>query len=391
MELGILENFRLLDSGWAGEIELEMRKRPSSVRIVCPFIKLQTALRFLKPVSPSTLEVITRFDLNGFSACVSDIDALERLLSAGAKVRGVRGLHSKMYLFGSSAVMVTSANLTEAAMFRNREFGFLAADAGIISLCEDYFNSLWHQTSKDVTLGDLDNWRETLSKARYLQKTSKEPLPDYGETIKSESPFLATQPATASEIPLQSFVKFFGRSADRSDLSVSISDEVQRSGSHWACTYPTGLRPRQVQDGAVMFMTRMVRDSDYRIYGRAIGHKHTPGDDDATAGDIEARPWKERWSHYVRVQRPIFIAGPLSAGVSMAEMMDDLGPAAFASTYRNLAAGQGNTNPRRAIMRKAAMELTPQAFAWISSRLDDAILRHGALDISGPEFDKPHP
>lgn len=384
-----LENFRLVDSGWAEEIDREMRFRPAALRIICPFIKLATAKRFLNLAAPKTIQVITRFDLNSFNAGVSDLEALETLFLAGARIRGIKGLHSKMYLFGSSSAIVTSANLTEAAMFRNKEFGFCAGEPDIVSHCNDYFTVLWSKTKKDLALDQIGDWAKELASVRTTPVLPTVGLPDYGELVELESPFVSGQ---ATSGPLQSFVKFFGRADNRAELSMEIGQEVTRSGSHWACTYPTGKRPRQVQDGAVMFMARMMLDrSDYRIYGRAIGRKHKPGIDDATPGDIAARTWKTDWSHYVRVHTPVFIDGRLSAGVSMVDMMQELGSAAFAPTLRNQLTGRGNTNPRRAIMRKPAMELTPQAYSWISSRLDDAFLKHGTLDISAPRFDGPHP
>jgi hypothetical protein len=67
-------------------------------------------------------------------------------------------------------------------------------------------------------------------------------------------------------------VKFFGRGDNRADRSMQILEEVRRSGSHWACTYPKGKRPRMVRDGATMFMGRLVKDpNDILIFGRARG------------------------------------------------------------------------------------------------------------------------
>ena len=82
----------------------------------------------------------------------------------------------------------------------------------------------------------------------------------------------------------QAFVKFFGVSSNRASRSRSVLEEVQRSGCHWACTYPKGKRPRQVQDGALMFMGRLVKEpNDILIYGRAVGMSHQPGRSPAAA------------------------------------------------------------------------------------------------------------
>jgi phosphatidylserine/phosphatidylglycerophosphate/cardiolipin synthase-like enzyme len=67
------------------------------------------------------LQAITWFNLADFAKGVSDIDALRMLLDAGASVRGIRNLHAKVYLFGVSRAIITSANLTAAALDRNHE------------------------------------------------------------------------------------------------------------------------------------------------------------------------------------------------------------------------------------------------------------------------------
>jgi hypothetical protein len=380
-------SFKLLDSGWADEIDAGVRATPGSILIVCPFIKRRTAERLLSVGPPADFRIVTRFDLNAFNAGVSDLDALELLLQSGAKIRGIVGVHSKMYVFGSTRAIVTSANLTESAMFKNKEFGFTTDDPDISLQCDNYFKSLWGWTKRDLTASAIEEWRRKLAPLRAGARMGSQ-LPDFGEVIREVSPFVLEPP---TETPLQSFVKFFGRADNRASLATLVEEEVIQSGSHWACTYPKGKRPRQVQDGAVMFMARMVQArSDYVIYGRAIGRKHRPNLDDATQADLSLRAWKENWPHYVRVHDPIFVNGPLSAGVSMVDMMEELGAASFAPTQRNLARGNGdNINPRRAIMRKPHMELTPQACRWISERLDNALLRHGMLDLTKSRFDFP--
>ena len=91
------------------------------------------------------------------------------------------------------------------------------------------------------------------------------------------------------------------------------------------------------------------------------------------------RPWKEKWPHYVRVHHPEFVTGTLENGVSLAELMDSLGSNAFESTKRNAAKGSGNTNPRKALMQQAAVELSAEGFAWLNVNLEDAFAKFGKL------------
>lgn len=232
--------FKLVDSGWSDELDAGMRERPETVLIVCPFIKKRTVERLIFAHCPRDLRVITRFDLNAFNSGVSDLNALDLLLQSGAKIRGVVGVHSKMYIFGGKRAIVTSANLTEAAMFKNKEFGFTADDPFIAAQCQSYFDRLWASTKHDLSQAHIGQWRQILVPYRVGTRDSIS-LPDFGETVNSASPFVLEPPTDG---PVQSFVKFFGRADNRALLSMGIDEEVIRSGSHWACTYPSGKRPR---------------------------------------------------------------------------------------------------------------------------------------------------
>ena len=178
----------------------------------------------------------------------------------------------------------------------------------------------------------------------------------------------------------QAFVKFLGAAGNRLDPASSTLEEVKRAGCHWAASYPSSKRPRSVKDGAVIYFGRLVRDpKDIRVFGRAIGMAHVPGRDDATEADIARRSWKVRYRRYVRVQDAEFVSGSLENGVSLNEMMDALKADAFASTLRNLTAGTGNTDPRRAYRQQAHVELSGQGLRWLSERLERAFAAHGKV------------
>ncbi|NUO83472.1 hypothetical protein HUU05_25645, partial [candidate division KSB1 bacterium] len=101
-------DFQLVDSGWDRVLHEARATDRSELRIICPFIKKGVAERLLISGRPQLIQVITRFDLNGFSDCVSDLSALRLLLENGAEIRGVKNLHAKVYLFGKSRAIVTS-------------------------------------------------------------------------------------------------------------------------------------------------------------------------------------------------------------------------------------------------------------------------------------------
>lgn len=373
-------SFRLVDAGWANVLADAVSADRSSVHLVCPFIKKRAVERLLAGGTPGSLRVITRFNLDDFAKGVSDLSALRLLIDSGAAIRGIKNLHAKLYLFGGDRAIVTSANLTEAALVRNHEFGFVADDRQIVAGCEEYFAELWAKAGEDLTNARLTDWEQRVTS--YLS-TGAQPMQDNG--LGDEGVDVNFIPESI-EVPVifdksrQAFVKFFGESRFRAPRSLKIRDEVQDSGSHWACTYPRNRRPRQVKDGAIMFMGRLVRaPADILIYGRAIGMQHIDGRDDASAADTALRSWKAIWPHYVRVHHAEFIAGTLANGISLNALMDALESDAFLPTQRNAANGEGNTDPRSAYMRQAAVELTPQALVWVNERLQRAFNQYGTL------------
>ena len=373
--------FRPVDRGWESEFADGLRQHPGALRIVCPFIKRRALARILS-TRPPFLRVITRFSLPDFAAGVSDIEALRLFLDADGAVRGVHGLHAKLYIFGTGRAIITSANLTRAGLTANREFGVVTEDSAAVERCLAWFDALWQDAGSDLRRSQLDSWAHTLS--NHLASAAPPPesgdLGDFGAVASFESlPFSGPPPIFAD--PPQSFVKFLGEGNNRVPLDCPAIEEIDRAGCHWALAYPAAgdRRPTGVQDNAVMFISRLVKGPDIRVFGRAVALKHEAGRDDATPADIARRPWKARWPRYIRVHHAEFVAGTMQNGVSLAELMDTLGSDSFAPTQRNAARGQGNTNPRRAFMQQPAVELSNEGCEWLNARLQTAFDVHGQL------------
>jgi hypothetical protein len=374
-------DFRLVDAGWDKELDAALQLKHSGIWMVCPFIKKSVAGRIRNGAKTNSIQIITRFNPADFAARVSDIAALRLLLKCGAKIRGVRNLHAKLYGFGDRLVIVTSANLTEAALSTNHEFGFVSGDARIVGKSRNYFDRLWALAGADLKTQQLDDWERRVEAywARGGNPTNASGLVDEGVNLNILPGLPAFQECVVDR-PEQSFIKFFGESNDRASRSMSIFDEVASSGSHWACTYPKDKRPRQARDGAVMFMGRLVKEPvDIMIYGRAVAMRHRPGRDDATAEDIRMRAWKAKWPRYVRVHDAVFVGGNLSNGVSQNELMSALKANSFDSTQRHARLRIGNQDPRKAYSQQAAVLLSSQGFDWLNERFEQALGRYGRM------------
>lgn len=372
--------FRLVDGAWDRELENALQAGQGEIGIVCPFIKKGALERLLKNYRTGLIKVITRFDLRDCAEGVSDLSAMRLLLERGAQVRGVRNLHAKLYLFGTQRAVVTSANLTEAAMVRNHELGFIADDTAIVTRCRQYFDNLWGRAGKDLTTQRLAGWEEKLT--HHLASGAKPGRPsgltDEGTDAGAKADnWIPSEWIASAE---QAFVKFLGEAKNRVPLTFSTLEEIQRSGCHWAVAYPNKKRPTGVSDGALMFIGRLTKGpDDIRVFGRAIGMRYEPGRDDATAADIALRPWKKIWPRYVRVHHAEFLSGSMTNGISLNELMETLKADAFAATQRNTAKGAGNTNPRSAYSQQAAVKLSQDGQAWLNQRLESAFRLHGKL------------
>jgi PLD-like domain len=373
---------RLVDRDWSIELAEARRRSGGALRVICPFIKTQPVIGLLGAVAPRPLEVLTRFNLRDFGSGVSDIEALRAILEAGGRIRGVRGLHAKVFLFGESRAAITSANLTSRGLEQNLEFGCVSDDAEFVKACRRYFDRLWRAAAgSDLTSAQLDEWDVQVS--AFLASGGipelKAVLPDHGVAVDPDPlPRIVTPgwPAESS----QAFVKFFGEGHNRVPRTFDVLEEVRRGGCHWAYTYPKGRRPRQVEDGDTLFAGRLVNEpNDTIIFGRAIGLAHVPGEDDASDAEIADRPWKARWPHYIRVHHAEFVAGQLTNGVRLSELMDVLEADAFASTQRNHGRGVGNVNPRLAVRQQAAVRLTSEGASWLTERLERSFDFHGRV------------
>lgn len=371
---------QLVDGGWSKEFTEAVQADSSELRIVCPFIKASSLQRLLRH-HPGRVQVITRFNLADFADGVSDVTALRRLLEGGARVRGVRNLHAKLYLFGESRAIITSCNLTEAALSQNRELGMVIQDWRIVKKCLAYFDKLWRLGGNDLLLEQVDAWDKTVTDhwLRGGRPHETGGLKDFGVDTGIEDVPFAKAPIAVADAS-QAFVKLLGTSKSRVPLSYPTIDEINRGGCHWAACYPANKRPTGVRDGAVIFMGRLSSDpNDIRVIGRAIGMAYRPVRDDATPADIELRPWREQWSRYIRVHNAEFVDGTIANGVSLNELMDALKDDSFASTQRNAARGEGNTNPRRAYIQQPAVELSPEGLSWLGDRLEAAFEAHGKV------------
>jgi PLD-like domain len=398
---------RLVDRDWREELAVCYERSPTGLRIICPFVKRDALRRVIGDRATGDARLITRFDLNGFAAGVSDISALMDVLGAGGEVRGKGGLHSKVFIFGDLVAAVTSANLTRKGLESNAEFGCISELSEFVAACQAYFDSLWAISGPSVSRAQLEEWQGQVVRflASGARPGTRGALPDYGADAGDVVPTPIPVSDEASDAignitptwiteARQAQIKILGEADDRVKWSQPVLEQLKASGSHWACTYPRRKgRPRNVQDGDAMYMARMVEEpNDYLIYGRAAALAHVDDRDVATPAEIEARPWKERYPYYIRVHDGEFVAGALSNGIPLSQLREELRADAFATTQEHALAGSGNTNPSLSLMQQPAVRLSQDGLAWLTGRFDQALQRNGRLPAEDlNELDWPTP
>ena len=173
--------FNIVDRQWHREFIGLRQEAQQRALLMTPFIT-KTAIDDILGSTSKEVKVITRFNLADFALGVSEISALSHLLSIGADVRGIKRLHSKVYILGGKAI-VTSANLTKAALSRNCECGVISKDITFLQAVESYFNDLWSR-GKPLTTNMLLDWTNIINNYRQQGMHANRPnLPDFGSDV----------------------------------------------------------------------------------------------------------------------------------------------------------------------------------------------------------------
>jgi len=362
--------FNIIDKEWHKVFDGLKSLACEPVRIMTPFLQRET-VRELLGDNPKEIKVITRFNLDDFFRKASDIDSLEYLLSVGAQVKGIKHLHSKVYIFNSTKAIITSANLTHAALYRNTECGIESDDTEFVKTANTYFDALWARAGATLDRKTLSKWKNQINRSVTAGQRSRSSLGDYGVDLGFDKD---------GKEQIQYFIKFSGEGNNRAKWTKRVFDEVNESDSHRYLTYPKNKRPRIVKEGDRIYFGRMVENpTDIVIFGRAFGLKHNPQTDNASAQDISRRKWKIKWPHYIRVCKTEFIDGTLADGVSLYGLMKELESDTFVTSQYRALNGKPYDDLRNAYRDRPAVRLTEKAATIIDSRLDGIFTRLGRI------------
>lgn len=363
-----------IKDGWLRHFVDELRSS-NEVKIIYPFISDAMVGHLLKNLNHlSKVQIITRFNLNDFRSKVSSLTALRKLVYAGIEVKGIIGLHSKIYLFGQSSVMIGSANFTSGGFFNNYEYGIKTTETNVIDDSINYFTNLWQITSAILTLEEIDAWEKEILNNPIPKK--QRDLKDYGSAASLHG---AKKPNV--------YVKFFGKADYRETIDYHARTEIERSHCHWAVTFSKkGGHPRRYQDGDIVYMAMMLTTGDYAIFGKGIALKHKHKRDEASADDILKVRWKQEYPYYIRVKNTQFIDSTMLNCPSLNDLISILDIDCFASIQRRHSNGEKNIKIKNSLRQKADVRLSEISAEWLEKRFQEAITIHNT--VPQPSLDK---
>lgn len=347
---------------------LDELKRTKKLRIISPFVKEQVIRKIQGQFDFNNFELITRFNLRDFASNVSSLESLKFALEKGASIFGIKDLHSKIYIFDDRSAIITSANLTSGGLVNNYECGIYLTVSSTINDLHKYFDSLKSIAGQNLTIEQCENWQQELSQLE-IHNTKIPSLPDYGSSL------------VKVDKNKNYYIKFFGTADNRVALNFSTKEEIDRALCHYACGFSQNKKPRQIQQGDIIYFARMTYDPlNYAIFGKAEAIKFKDVRDEATELEIKERPWKKDWPIYLRVTNPVFIDGSMSDCVLLYDLIKSLDYESFPSTKYRFEKGERNINPYKSLSQQAYVKLTTTAVEWLEPKFQESLNRVGKVD-----------
>lgn len=362
---------KVIQNEWLDNFVNELQNT-QDLKIISPFIGDNMVTHLLKNWRGNKIQVITRYNLNDFRSGVSSLKALKKLIISGAEIKGIKGLHSKAYLFDQKSAIITSANFTNGGFINNHELGIRTDVLEHLIETQNYFSKLWELDTDILDTQKIDEWQTEINNNKL--KVSGPTLTDYG-----------ISPIKKVIGKKNYFIKFYGRGNHRASWDKGVIDEVTRSHCHFAITFPKGKkdkRPIRYNEGDIVYLARMIDNNEYAIFGKAIARRHDRNRDVASNEDIKLIEWKKEFSIYIRVHSGEFLNTTFRNCPKMGALMNELGYECFKGTKESHKRGKENINPRLSLMRKPDIWLSEEGAYWVEQKFQHAKKEYSLIDQS---------
>lgn len=336
--------------------------RSKELRIISPFIQESTIKVIKDNFKGNKLSIVTRYNLNDFKMGVSSLKSLRLLIKLNAKIFGIKGLHSKVYIFDNRKALITSANLTNGGFVANYECGVTVENNKMVAQVVDYYNSFMSSSQAPLSEKVIDIWEEELKSIE--SPKFKNSLKDYG--MKQIKP-----------INKQCFVKFYGTAHQRAKGSDKVKDILAKSHFHFALTFPEGSgRPRRYQNDDIVYVAHMLEGGDYAIMGKVIAMEHVDNRDVASDEDIQRVDWKTKYPIYIRVHSGVFLDTELQNCPKLKDLMSELDYDSFISTQNRAKNGEENIRPTLSLVKKPDIRISKEGQEWLDVKFTAALKKY---------------
>lgn len=168
---------------WLAEYARDCSKR---MLVGSPYVN--DAIIGLTRLVPSRVSrtLVTRTDIRDFAVGSSNLDTLCTLAREGMVIRSLNNLHAKIYIFDDSKALVTSANATNAGMWRNLECGLSTDDRRVVRQLSKSLLSRFDEEERRRRMPKILNLREL--EALYPQiEAIKVTIPERPQDISQNS------------------------------------------------------------------------------------------------------------------------------------------------------------------------------------------------------------
>jgi hypothetical protein len=388
----------LITENHGSEIKGILNTVENRILIISPFLGMKTCEELSDVIANHKLlcKVITRFYREDFIQNSSSLDGLLCLLEAGAEVMGLKGLHTKLYIFDDKYSIITSANYTYGGLYSNVELGIKIDNEFDINIkCEEYFNDLWKSivdfnlknSDKAIITKDMINEEKrivNIAVSTRTKSTENSNEIQQGAELKKVSTIDIFEKALVNysqpdiKNNIGGWLKFSADAKHRHDPNVGYFDRFN-DFTKTRTFFPT--RPVGIKSGDRIFLALVSFDNDNVPTPIIIGRAFSNGYNENNVVKSKVNGWEDwmvDYPYFIELHNIEIIDGPAKNGISLLEMYRKLKSDFYPSTF---GLDYSFEKIRTYHYQKDKIRISKYAEENLNNELDKKFLVHGKIMI----------
>lgn len=334
---------KLLHNNIKSEFISIIENTKKEILIISPFIGYQTA-KLICSIKNSGIKIvlITRFSRKDFYNGVSSIKGLKLMIDSGIEILAVKRLHTKLYVFDKSSVILGSSNFTEGGLSANIELNvFITDEFDLVNAAVNYFNECYVSINKVnyITSEIIDNEIKIIES---LEKTKERIFSEntiLGENLQTKKIFDDLEVSlqdTEIENTSTAWLKFEGFSDSNRDSPDNEINLILEDGKYktYFSRKPTGMKT-----GDIVFIARHSIDKEGNFTPFIYGYGFVRSFTEENISSIEEQNIKKNRKEYpffINVEKFIFSKNKIGDCLSLKYIFGEIGGELFPKTNRNI-------------------------------------------------------